>query len=237
MLEYYIECPRLLARLREAPLGEHIEGLARKLHGQGFTRKTGQRILGLTGKLNGFVARSGVEDATEVDSGLVERFINEELRAEGSFRQAESYLQHLLDHLRAEGVIPEVVGAVCQGADASLLGKYDTHLRDVRGLSPSSRPQYKRYARRLLDWYGERHLERPLARLTGVDVLDYITQLADLHPSGSWRNNLCSLTRAFLRFLRWEGIVDHDLGRVSPQCRAGVCSRFLATFPGSRWRR
>lgn len=216
MLEYYIECPRLLARLRAAPLGGHIEGLARRLHGQGFTRKTGQRILGLTGRLNGFVARSSVEDATGVDAGLVERFINEELRAEGPFRQAESYLQHLLDHLRAEGVIPEVVEAVCQRADASLLGKYDTYLRDVRGLTRSSCQQYQRMARQFLDWYHGRHWQRSLTRLAGVDVLDYITQLADLHPSGSWRNNLCSLTRAFLRFLRWEGIADHDLDRVVP---------------------
>lgn len=67
-------------------------------------------------------------------------------------------------------------------------------------------------ARRLLDWHGE----RSLTSLTGVDVLDYITELADLHPSGSWRNNLCSLTRSFLRFLRWEGIQDNDLDRVVP---------------------
>lgn len=216
MIEYFTECPKLQARLRAVPLGEHIDGLARRLHEQGFTRKTGQRILGLTCRLNGFLSRSGVEDATKVNAALVDRFINEELRAEGPFRQAESYLQHLLNHLRTEGVIPEVVGAVCQGADDSLLAKYDTYLRDVRGLSPSSRPQYKRYARRLLDWHGERYVERSLARLTGVDVLDYVTQLADLHPSGSWRNNLCSLTRVFLRFLRWEGIVDHDLDRVVP---------------------
>jgi len=216
MLEYYIECPRLLARLRATPLGRNIEGLARRLQGQGFTRRTGQRILGLTGRLNEFVAGLGVEDATGVDAGLVGRFINEELRAEGSFRQAESYLQHMLDHLRAEGVIPEEVEAECQCSDDLLLSKYDEYLQDVKGLTRSSCQEYRRMARRLFDWYDGRHGERSLARLTGIDVLDYITQLADLHPSGSWRNNLCSLTRAFLRFLRWEGIVEHDLDRVVP---------------------
>ena len=75
MLEYYIECPRLLARLRATPLGKDIEGLARRLQGQGFTRRTGQRILGLTGRLNEFVAGLGVKDATGVDAGLVERFM------------------------------------------------------------------------------------------------------------------------------------------------------------------
>jgi len=215
MLEYYVKCPKRLERLRAAPLDEHTEGLATRLHRLGFTRKTGQRILGLTGRLNEFAAGSGIEDATGVDARLVERFINEELRAEGSFRQAESYLKHLLNHLRAEGLIPGV-GAVCLGADASLLGKYDTYLRDVRGLTRSTRQRYQGMAQRLLDWYQERHRGCSLASLTGVDVLDYVTQLADLHPSGSWRNNLCSLTRVFLRFLHWEGIVDNNLDRVVP---------------------
>ena len=216
MLEYYFECPRRLARLRAGPLGDHTEGLAARLHGQGFTPRTGQRILSLTGRLNGFAADLGIDDATGVDAGLVERFINEELRAEGSFRQAESYLQHLLDHLRAEGAEDEVGVAGSDNAHARVLGDYDHFLRDVRGLSVSSRPQYQRYARRLLEWYDERHGEQPLARLTGVDVLEYITAQAGLHPSGSWRNNLCSLTRVFLRFLRWEGIVAVDLDRVVP---------------------
>jgi site-specific recombinase XerD len=46
--------------------------------------------------------------------------------------------------------------------------------------------------------------------------LDFITELAGLNASGSWRNNLCSLTRVFLRYLRWEGIVEVDLDRVVP---------------------
>jgi site-specific recombinase XerD len=46
--------------------------------------------------------------------------------------------------------------------------------------------------------------------------LDFITDLAGLNPSGSWRYNLCSLTRGFLRYLRWEGIVEVDLDRVVP---------------------
>jgi site-specific recombinase XerD len=46
--------------------------------------------------------------------------------------------------------------------------------------------------------------------------LDFITDLAGLNPSGSWRHNLCSLTRGFLRYLRWEGVVEVDLDRVVP---------------------
>ena len=216
MLEFYFKSPKRLERLRCGPLAEHIADLAAKLHRRGFTRATGQRILSLTGRLNGFAAGAGVEEAAGIDDALAERFINEELRAEGTFREAGSLLRHMLEHLRSEGVIQQAAAARPEDGLASVLGKYDRYLDCVRGLSLSSRSQYVLYARRLIAWWCERHGERPLAHLSGVDVLDFITELAGLNASGSWRNNLCSLTRAFLRYLRWEGIVEVDLDRVVP---------------------
>jgi site-specific recombinase XerD len=68
----------------------------------------------------------------------------------------------------------------------------------------------------LLEWYAKRHGKRELALISGVDVLDFILGSADLHPSGAWRRNLCSLTRSFLRYLRWEGLIDLDLDRAVP---------------------
>jgi site-specific recombinase XerD len=216
MLEFYFKSPKRLEQLRSGPLAEHIAELAAKLYRRGFTRATGQRILSLTGRFNGFAAGAGVEDGAGIDDALAERFINEELRAEGAFRDAGSLLRHMLDHLRFEGVIQQAAATRSEDRFASVLGKYDRYLDCVRGLSLSSRPQYLRYAQRLLEWACERHGERPLAHLTGVDVLDFITESAGLNPSGSWRCNLCSLTRVFLRYLRWEGIVEVDLDRVVP---------------------
>ena len=216
MLEFYFKSPKRLEELRRGPLAEHIADLAAKLYRRGFTRATGQRILSLTGRFNGFAAGADVEETAGIDEALVERFINEELRSEGTFRDAGSLLRHMLEHLRSEGVIHQAAAARPEDRFASVLGKYDHHLDCVRGLSLSSRPQYVHYARRLLEWWCERHGERPLAHLSGVDVLDFITELAGLNPSGSWRNNLCSLTRGFLRYLRWEGIVEVDLDRVVP---------------------
>lgn len=216
MLEFYFKSPKRLEQLRSGPLAEHIVDLAAKLYRRGFTRATGQRILSLTGRFNGFAAGVGVEETAGIDDALAERFINEELRAEGTFRDAGSLLRHMLDHLRSEGVIHQAATARPEDRFASVVGKYDRHLDCVRGLSLSSRPQYLRYARRLLEWWCGRHGEWPLAHMTGVDVLDFITELAGLNPSGSWRNNLCSLTRVFLRYLRWKGIVEVDLDRVVP---------------------
>ena len=216
MLEYYYESAERIERLQLRPLCVHIESLATKLHKSGYTRETGQRILCTAGKINDFVRSVGIEDAGEVDADLVERFINQKSRAQGTIRNAEIFLQHVTDYFRDEGVGPEVVTAAPEGSFGGILDRYDCHLRDLRGLRSSTRAQYLHHANRLLDWYDDRSDEQSLCLLTGVDVLDYITEHADLRPSGSWRKNLCSLTRSFLRYLLWEGIVEVDLARVVP---------------------
>ena len=170
----------------------------------------------MTGRFNEYVRSVGIEHAREVDTDLIARFINQELRAQGTFQNAESVLQHLVNHLRDEGVGPEVLVAEPEDPYGGILDRYDSHLRDLRGLSPATPPKYLRHAKQLLDWYHDRRGKESLSCLTGVDVLDYITEHADLHRGGSWRDSLCSLTRSFLRYLRWEGIVDVDLDRVVP---------------------
>lgn len=216
MLEFYFKSARRLEQLRGSPWAEHVSGLAARLHRRGFTQATGQRILSLAARFNGFAAGAGVEEASSIDEALVGRFINEDLRAEGTFREAGSLLRHMLEHLRCAGVIQRAAGARPEDPFGGVLDKYDRYLDGVRGLSVSSRSQCLCYARRLLTWLCDRHGERSLAQLTGTDVLDFITDLAGLNPSGSWRHNLCSLTRGFLRYLRWEGIIEIDLARVVP---------------------
>lgn len=216
MLEFYFKSAWRQEQLRSGPWAEHVSGLAARLHRRGFTPATGQRILSLTARFTEFAAGAGVERAAGMDEALVERFIDEELRVEGTFREAGSLLRHLLVHLRSEGVIQQAAAARPEDPFGSLLSKYDCYLDGVRGLCVSSRAQYLCYARRLLTWLRQSHGERSLAQLTGADVLDFITDLADLNPSGSWRNNLCSLTRGFLRYLRWEGVIETDLDRVVP---------------------
>jgi len=217
MLEYFFEFPTQREQLRRRPLSEHMDGLAAKLLRLGFTRRSGQQILSLTGKFNDFAFSKGVGSADRIDEALVDRFIDVELASYGTFLNAPSTIRHVLEYLRDQGVIPKAITANLEDPFDAILDPYDRHLRDVRGLTLVSRSQYLRYARRLLAWLQNHHAGRPLAGMTGVDVLEFVTDLAGLHPSGSWRNNLCSLTRVFLRYLRWQGIIEIDLDRVVPK--------------------
>ncbi len=122
----------------------------------------------------------------------------------------------MVKHLRDEGVVSKIVVAQPENPYGGILGRYDSHLRDLRGLSRLTCPQYLHHAKLLLDWYHDRKGKQSLTDLTGIDILDFINEHADLHPSGSWRKRLCSLTRSFLRYLFFEGIVKVELDRVVP---------------------
>ena len=217
MLEYFFEAPYRLRQLRRKPLCHHIEALAEKLLRLGFTRGSGQRILGLVGKFNEFAGSVGVENPDCIDEGLVTRFFEDELPSEGTFADAPTVMRHLLTHLRDQGFVSKEVSTEVVDSFQPILDRYNVHLRDVCGLTESSRANYLRYARRLMSWLQNRHGDRPLTELAGVDVVGFVTELAPLHPSGSWRNDLCSLTRVFLRYLRWEGTIHIDLDRVVPK--------------------
>ena len=216
MLEYYIESTERIERFRWRPLGPYIDSLAAKLHERAYTLGTGRRILGVAGRFNEYARSRGIEDSGEVGADLVERFITEELRSRCTTPKSEKFFHHLVKHLRDEGVVPEMVVEAAEDPFGGILGRYDSHLRDLRGLSPLSRPRYLHHAKLLLDWYYDQKGKQPLAGLTGVDILDFITQQAALHPSGAWRKHLCSVTRSFLRYLFFEGTVEVELDRVVP---------------------
>ncbi len=216
MLEYYIESTQRIERFRLRPLGPYIESLAVKLYERAYTHKMGCRILGVAGRFNEYIRSKGIEDSEEVGADLVERFISEALRSRCITLQTESAFQHCVKHLQEEGIVPEMVVEAAEDPFGGILCRYDSDLRDLRGFSPLTRPRYLHHAKLLLDWYRDREGKQSLTDLTGVDILDFITEQAALHPSGPWRKHLCSVTRSFLRYLLWEGTVEVDLSRVVP---------------------
>jgi len=217
MLELFFKSRSYIQSLRQGPLSGHIEGLAAKLHRLGFTRGSGRRCLQLTAKFNQFAQAHGIQTAEQITELLVERFIKEELPRHGVFRDARSLMRHLWDYLCEQRVVPKSAATVSDDPFDAVLHGYDEHLRNVRGLVPASRCQYVLYARRFLSWLQEHRSEKPLQCVNGADVLEFVTEFAGRHQSGAWRNNLCSLTRVFLRYLKSEGIIASELDRAVPK--------------------
>jgi len=214
MLEHFYRSSKHLLQLRQAPFAAIIDSLADQFHRLGYTRKYSRKILWIVGKLNDHARASGVHTAEIENKSLLQCFV-EDPAYRGTL--VPTAMQHFWKHLCAQGIVPRMAASHFDDPCEPILHKYDMHLGNVRGLVLSSRTQSLRYARRFLVWLQNRHGDEFLDFLNGVDVLEYITELAGCHPSGSWRNSLCSYTCGFLRYLRWQGIIHVDLDRVVPK--------------------
>jgi len=229
MLEHFYESAWHLRRLRQMPFVECIDSLADRLHQLGHSRRYSQRILWVAGKFNDYARAIGIEGAGAVNQSLMQRFVKEQLAHQVLF--APVAMRHFWNHLLEQGMVQTPADPDSDGPLDSILRSYDEHLCSARGLTLTSRTASLRYARQFLIWLRNRHGDEFLDRLNGVDVLEFITEFARRHPSGSWRSNLCSYTRVFLRYLRWRGIIQVDLDRVVPKLRSWRLSQIPRHLP------
>ena len=217
MLEHFYESSRHLQELRRPPLAESINALAGRFHQLGYTNSYVHKILWVVGKFNDYTRTIGIESAEEVNESMVRRFVDEGLTHQKVL--GLTAMNHLWKYLRDQGIVST---AAVQNANIpceSILRDYGEDLVNVRGLALASRTQSLCHVRRFLTWLWNRHGDDFLDHLNGVDVLEFIAEFAGAHPSGSWRNNLCSFTRVFLRYLRCRRIIHADLDRAVPKLR------------------
>ncbi len=109
---------------------------------------------------------------------------------------------------------------------------FDRYMRDVQGLALTTRNRSVGQARSMIDWLVTRYSDQALERLTGTDVLEFITDQLVRGRSRSWRGHLCSQTRRFLSYLYASGSIATDVARAVPK----ISTPRLASLPrGFRW--
>ncbi len=132
MLEFYFKSPGRLEQMRSGPLAEHIGYLAAKLYRRGFTRATGQRILSLTGRFNGFAAAAGVEEGHT--SRCHNRHVSPTRRSLAEIARTDMLVGRLLDGLAVQGRLEDTL-VVVLGDHGEALG----HTRRRTTASSSTR--------------------------------------------------------------------------------------------------
>jgi len=217
MLELYFSSPTRLRQMRRGPLTPQLDALAAELHGSGYKITTARDLLSLMGQFNYYLHQHQIE-ISALDESLGTKFIEEELRSVGDFKSAHNMLWHLLGHLRRHGIIPSLPEPPEQTNDIDrLLISYRRHLEAVKGLTSSSCEGLVAMSRRFLNWHVDRHHGLALGRIDGPEILEFISYACAIYPdSQSWPAAMASSTRSFLRYLRWEALIDHDLDRVVP---------------------
>jgi site-specific recombinase XerD len=144
--------------------------------------------------------------------------------ASKSLRAAHRAAIHILLRM-VHGRWPLAPTARCDRArfHEELISGYSTWMRDLRGLSESTRSSRCAEARRFLDWLGERSSAEPLASITVADIDAYIRWRA----TSLQRRALKSATQHLRSFLRQL----HGSGR-APDLAAAVISPKVYTFEG-----
>lgn len=226
MLEAFFKYPKVLARMRSGPLAEEIDEIAGQLARDGYSLKTTIRYLSLVGSFSRYAERMGATKTESIDASIGERFVTAVSRSRGTRSVAHSAVRHTLRHLAYRYPFYGRPAAATD-PDAALLAKYEAYLHEVRGLQRRSCEGPLRVARRMLAWNRGRPCGGSLSDLSGADVLTFVSTVAAKPGAHGARVATTSCVRGFLRYLRYEGIVEKDLARLVPR----MASWRLARIP------
>ena len=235
MLERYIKSAGTLWRYRIGPFGNYIDALAAEFHEKGYTRFTAHGLLRNISHLSHYLFWRGIGCVEDLRPEHVEAFFKEHLPQcscegpnSGAFPVAPSAVKHILDYLRAQGVLHGFDAVeVPPDSVAGILMRYDKYLENIRGMSKASRNLHRRDIKRFLDARCNRLGDLKLAELTAAEVLDYVRESLSTPYSSATKSIILNCLRRFLRFLCWERIQSCDLSRAVPSVRRWK----LATVP------
>ena len=220
MLSFYFSSTTRIRQFKHGPLAEHIEALAAEFQRSNYSRDTVRRSLSIIGQFNNYLRLLGLP-VTDIDEVVTSKFLDDAFISGASVA-----MRHLLDYLRRSGIIEDLPARTPQPFHKILDG-YDVYLKDVRGLSLSTRRVGRTSARRLADWLQNRYFDEAFTRLSGPDVLEFISERVSQYKSRSSRAHVCSYTRSFLRYLHASGVLATDLTMVVPR----VSTPRLAKLP------
>jgi site-specific recombinase XerD len=222
MLEKFFDAPVTLGRLRNNPLGRHLDSFAGSLADLGYTTSTGIAYLAFSATFGQWLARNEIA-ITDIDERIVETFLDE--RGEPRFGGRTPALRHLLAYLREKAVLPSIEVVIDESPLALLEGRYERYLRVERGLTTATVVNYLPFVRRfLVERFGDGELRLPDSRPS--DISSFILRHA--HSMSLARAKLMATAlRSFFRFLLGRGVIAIDLAACVPT----VANRRLSTVP------
>ena len=197
-------------------MAQEVPIVADDLERAGYAYLSAKRYLSLIATFSRYVLRSGCVRAQTIDWALVERFLRRRLLSRGGTATiARTALGHVLRHLGRHAQAVHL--PTSERRDAALLARFDTYLRDIRGLEAKSREELLRAAPRTIIWYRQAKPHEPLTCLSAQDVLAYALYATHRCTSHRTRSAAMSHLRNFLRYLRWSGICREDFSRYVPR--------------------
>lgn len=218
LIDYYKDSKRI-RRLRNCLLGGYMDIYADSFKEQGYSVTTIKEYLRTAAHFAYYAVWEGKTEIKQLNQELANRFLNEHLpncsceRMNcGKYSAATAGIQHLLNFLEKENLIekPVIINPKYNQL-ADTLTRYDAYLEDLLGLCKKTRDIHRIRATVFMEWLKEKHGKLQLASLNNSDILDFQLDIEKNLYSLDYKKTITSCLRGFLRFLRWDRVLEKDL--------------------------
>jgi site-specific recombinase XerD len=217
MLRDYYKDSRRIRRLRKSLIGEYLDAYSDSFKEQGYSNLTVKGYLRTAFHFAQFALWEGKTEIRDLTPELANQFLNEHLpncsceRMNcGKYADATAGTAHLLNFLEKEKLIEKPAVMHKNNWQSDTLARYDAYLDNLLGLCKKSRNVHRKKATIFMEWLKERHGKLELSNINNADILDFQIALEDNGYSTDFKQTITSCLRGFLRFLRWDRIVEHD---------------------------
>jgi len=211
----YLARSRLFRQLKNRSHEELIERYVARLVKDGFSQQGILRSLRLVGGLLKWIARSRSR-VTELDEGMVERFLSHRARKQFIQRGDRAALKRLLSVLRDVGMIAPAKPPPITRQD-QILAEFSDYLHRERGLAPASIVRHLPAIRRFLCEVCPAGADA-LGKIGHAAVVRYVERHAR-DGSASFGKAMCWSLRAFLRYLHHKDLNPVSLAGCVPSIR------------------
>src|SRR5262249_45625085 len=194
---------------------ELIERYVARLVKDGLSQQGILRSLRLVGGLLKWIARSRSR-VTDLDEGMVERFVAHVARKQFIQRGYRAALKRLLSVLRDVGMIAPAKPPPITRQD-QILAEFSNYLHRERGLAPSGIVRHLPAIRRFLCEVCPAGADA-LGKIDHAAVVRYVERHAR-DGSASFGKAMCWSLRAFLRYLHHKGLNPVSLAGCVPSIR------------------
>ncbi|MBC8277277.1 MAG: tyrosine-type recombinase/integrase [FCB group bacterium] len=200
-----------------------MDDFAERFHQRGYSRTSACSILRGAAHFSRYAMWLGKICAEDLTPEIADRFLREHLPEcscerpnAGLYVSTASAVDHVLKYLTEKSILTVSDVTLPEDAASVILMKYKKYLIEFRGVASSTWDQHLRQTSRFLTYLQRKHGSLELPKLTSADVLDFLDKMLDYRWSLDWRSIITYCVRTFLRFLRWERIIEQDLSRVVP---------------------
>jgi site-specific recombinase XerD len=211
----FIKKSRRLRRLREGPLGAHLELFSARLLTEGHCQQSAWRNIRVVDDFGRWLTRKGM-GVRDIDEAIVGRYMAFRARYRHPFFSDRPALNRFLAVLRdAELIAPQRLSHL--SAHEQIVADFRHHLREQGGYAPRSIITHLPTLRRFL---AERckNGTRDFSRLSAADIVSFVAHHAP-HQSKRSTQSMCWTLRSFLRYLRYKDLIEIDLASAVPPVR------------------